>query len=138
MRLIDANILLRYLTGVPEDKARRARDLIDGPGTREAAGGLLHLTETAFAEAAWTLDRKKDEYPRDVLVDRFVDLFRSTTLEIAGLDREVLLRALLLCRPNRVISFGDALIWARVMMDRGELYTFDRDFPAGITVHRLS
>jgi predicted nucleic acid-binding protein len=131
MRFIDANVLLRYLTGVPQEKAERARELIDG------AGGPLYLTETAFAESAWTLDRQKDEYPRELLVDRFVDLFRSTTLEVAGLDRQVLLRALLMCRPNRVVSFGDALIWARVMMDGGELYTFDRDFPGGITVHRL-
>ena len=131
MRFIDANVLLRYLTGVPQDKAERARALIEG------ATGPLYLTETAFAESAWTLDRQKDEYPRELLVDRFLDLFRSTTLEVAGLDRQVLLRALLMCRPNRVVSFGDALIWARVMMDGGELYTFDRDFPGGITVHHL-
>ena len=131
MKFIDANIILRYLTGVPEEKAEQARQLIHG------TEGVLYLPETAFAEAAWTLDRRKDEYPRDILVDQLVNLFDTTTLEVAGIETNLLIQALWLCRPNRRISFGDALIWARVMMDGGELYTFDQDFPGGITVHRI-
>jgi predicted nucleic acid-binding protein len=130
LTFIDANVLLHYLTGVPAEQAERARVIVE----REEP---LYISETAFAEVAWTLDRRKDEYPRDVLVDRLVNLFRTTELRVWGIDLPTLFAGLYFCRPNRTVSFGDALVWARVRQDGSELYTFDTEFPQqGIQVLR--
>jgi predicted nucleic acid-binding protein len=126
---IDASLLLRFLTGQPPETATLARRIV------ESGVEPLYLTEVALAEVLWTLDRGQNRYPREVVVNQMQDLFRFTRLRVWGLGTPQVLRALEFCRPNRRVSFGDALIWAQVYEDGGTLYTLDERFPSdGITI----
>lgn len=121
---IDANLLLRFLTGQPPESAERARAII------ETDVEPLYLTEVALAEVLWTLDRGQTRYPRGTVVNQIQDLFRYTRLRLWGIETPHLLRALEFCRPSRRVAFGDALIWARVSAEGGVLYTLDERFPS--------
>jgi predicted nucleic acid-binding protein len=125
-RFLDASVIVRHLTGSPPDLAARAQALV-------ASGDPLWVTETALLETAYVLERLLGR-PREAVVDGLIAFLREPNLHVQGLDRSTLLQALLLCRPSRRVSFGDALLWAVAAAEGGEVYTFDARFPqAGIT-----
>jgi predicted nucleic-acid-binding protein len=127
---LDTNLVVRYLTGAPADHYRRAQALIDG----ETA---LLLTDVVIMEAAYTL-RTHYGVGREQVVDVLVELLRRENILVHNLDRDVVIEALLLCRPSGRINFGDAMIWANLRCAQpARLYSFDERFPAGsIELHR--
>ena len=121
---VDTNLLLRYLTGQPAGQFERAAALID----RDSA---LYVTEVALLETAFAL-RSQYGFTREQIVDALIELVRKANIHIHQLEREVVIEALLLCRPSNRVSFGDAMIWAAVRCAQpARLYTFDERFPTG-------
>jgi predicted nucleic-acid-binding protein len=121
---VDANVLIRYLTGLPEEQYRRAQSLIDSENR-------LVVTEVALMETAYTL-RTRYNVERERVVDALIAFLRKENVSVHNLDRDVVIEALELCRPSNRVNFGDALIWAAVRCAQpARLYSFDQRFPAG-------
>jgi predicted nucleic acid-binding protein len=126
-RYLDASVIVRHLLGIPLGQAERATALI-------RSGTPLWVIETALLESAFVLE-KLHAKPREEVVDALVTLLREPSLQFHGAAKATVVQGLLLCRPSRHVSFGDALGWAAASEDSGTVYTFDRRFPSsGITV----
>ena len=46
------------------------------------------------------------------MVDGLIALLRKANIDTFRLDKDLVLEALLLCRPLGRVSFADALVWA--------------------------
>lgn len=120
---LDANVLLRYLTGEPPALAARARRIID------TVAGLV-LTDLILAETEFVLMQTYG-VRREQVVDHLTGLLRKANLTTAPRGKDRMIQALALCRPSGRVSFADAFLWATA----GEhpprvVYTFDERFPA--------
>lgn len=118
---VDANVLLRFLTGEPEPMAERAARLM-----RQAERGevLLILTPLVVAEVVWTL---KSFYrrPYDEIARVLVPLLSADGVETQ--EREILIRALELAR-NKNVDFSDAVLAVQADRHGEPVCTFDEDF----------
>lgn len=115
---VDANVLLRFLTGEPEPMAKRAAQLM-----RQAQHGEAHLilTPLVVAEVVWTL---KSFYRRsyDEIVRVLVPLLSADGVETQ--DRELMIRALELTRGKNV-DFSDAVLALQAERQGETVCTFD-------------
>jgi predicted nucleic acid-binding protein len=115
---VDANVLLRFLTGEPESMAERAARLM-----RRAEDGevLLILSPLVVAEMVWVL---KSFYRRSAsdIADALVPLLSADGLEVE--DREILLRAIELARDKNV-DFADAVLALQAVRNGEEVCSFD-------------
>jgi predicted nucleic acid-binding protein len=115
---IDANVLLRFLTGEPEDMAESAARLM-----RRAEEGdvLLVLSPLVVAEIVWVL---KSFYRRSAaeIADVLVPLLSADGLEVK--DREILVGALELARDKNV-DFVDAVIALEAVRNDETVCSFD-------------
>ena len=78
--------------------------------------------------------------PRELVVDHLVALLRKANIETFRLDKDLVLEALLLCRPSGRVSFADELVWAAARSEPdGTVFSLDERFPnEGITVLRAA
>lgn len=128
--LLDTSVLVRYFTGVPSDLAEVSACVIDG------ANSLL-VTDVVLVETAYVLTSVY-RVPREVVVDHLIALLRKANIDTFRLDRDVVLEALLLCRPSGRVSFADALVWVAARSEPDAVvFSLDERFPdEGITVLR--
>ena len=123
MPFLDSSVVVRYLIGVPDDLARRAREIIDQLDNLQIGG--VALAETAFVLT--TVYRA----PRPNVVDSLTELLRKANVSTFGIDKDLALQALLMCRRSGRVSFADALIWAEARSAGSEtVYSFDQRFPS--------
>ena len=121
--LLDTNVVVRYLTGIPPHMAERSARIID----QEAE---LQVTDVALVEAAYVLTSFY-RVPREAIVDNLIALLRKDNISVFRLDKDLVCQALLLCRPSGRVSFADALVWAAARSSEDKVvYTFDERFPA--------
>ena len=122
-RFLDTSMVVRYLTNDPPEMAERAALILDGDSA-------LTLTDVVLTEIAYVLTSVY-RVQRDVVVDHLTNLIRKRNISILGLDKEIVIRALLLCRPSGRVSFADAMIWAAARSAGAKvLYSFDERFPS--------
>ena len=126
--LLDTSMLVRYLTGDPPHLAEVSAQVIDGDRA-------LLVTDVVIVETAYVL-QSVYQVPRTAIVDSLIALLRKANLHTFRLEKELVLRALLLCRPSGRVSFADALVWAAARSQAGAaVYSLDQRFPnEGITV----
>ena len=123
MPFLDTSVIVRYLIGVPEDLARRSSEIIDQLDNIQIGG--VALAETAFVLT--TVYRA----PRLNVVDSLTELLRKANISTFGMDKDLALQALLMCRRSGRVSFADALIWAEARSAGAEtVYSFDQQFPS--------
>jgi len=115
---VDANVLLRFLTGEPKPMAERAARLMRQAERGEA---LLILSPLVVAEVVWVL---KSFYRRsyDEIVRVLVPLLSADGVETE--DRELLIRALELARSKNV-DFSDAVLALQANRHGDTVCTFD-------------
>ncbi len=119
---LDANIIVRYLTGVPADLAAQAARIVDSESP-------LLLADLTLAEAAFVLTRHYN-LPRAAVVDSLIALVRKSNVTMWRLEKDVVIQALQYCRPSGRVSFADALLWAVARSSEDALvYSFDKRFP---------
>lgn len=115
---IDANVLLRFLTGEPEGMADNAARLM-----RRAEEGevLLILSPLVVAEIVWVL---KSFYRRSAaeIAQVLVPLLSADGLEVK--DREIMVGALELARDKNV-DFVDAVIALEAVRGNEVVCSFD-------------
>lgn len=120
--LLDTSMLVRYLTGDPPDLAERAAQVID----REQE---LQVSDVVIAETAYVLTSVY-KIPREAVVDYLILFLQKSNIQPFALDKDLLLQALLLCRPSGRVSFDDALVWAAAQSTQAKIvYTLDDRFP---------
>ena len=127
---LDTSVVVRYLTGDPPELAERAASIVDGVDE-------LQVTDVVLTETAYVLTSVY-QIPRDVVVDHLIAFLQKQNVSPFGLDKGLVLQALLLCRPSGRVSFADAMVWAAARSAGGELvYSLDERFPAdGLEVRR--
>ena len=124
------SIVVRYLTGDPSGLAEQAARLIDG-------GEELQVTDVVLAETAYVLTSVY-RVRRNVVVDHLVAFLQKHNVSPFGLDKGIVLQALLLCRPSGRVSFADAMVWAAARSASSNVvYSLDERFPGdGVEVRR--
>lgn len=120
--LLDTSMLVRYLTGDPPEMAERAARIIDREDN-------LLVTDVVIAETAYVLTSVY-KIPREAVVDHLILFVQKSNIQPFALDKDLLLQALLLCRPSGRVSFADALIWAAAQSTETKVvYSLDDRFP---------
>ena len=123
MPFLDTSVIVRYLIGAPEDLARRSMEIIDQLDNLQIGG-------VALAEAAFVLTRVYG-VPREYVVDSLMGILGKANVSTFGLNKDIALQALLMCRQSGRVSFADALIWAEARSAGSEIvYSFDERFPS--------
>lgn len=118
---LDANILLRFLTGEPEEMAARSERLLKRAKKGEV---LLRVHPVIVAETVWVLQSFYG-HPKEDIVAALVPLLTEHGLKVQGSN--VVVRALESMAENTV-DFADALL-AESARSRGEgVASFDEDF----------
>jgi predicted nucleic acid-binding protein len=120
--VLDTHVVVRYLTNDSPDLAARAARVID-------SGQLLLVPAIALVETSFVLRSSTYLLPREVVIDTLVEFVRRATIRVDDLSREVLVEALLLCRPSRRVSIVDALLWALARSRAVPLVSFGRRLP---------
>lgn len=126
---MDANVILRYLTGDPPEMAEAALRTL----TAAQRGKVrLLLTPITVAEVVWVLESFYG-HPRAQVAQTLTQFLRADGVEVESLD--LLIEALALYHKHN-LDFADALL-ATVARRKGPpvVYSFDRDFDrvAGFT-----
>ena len=120
--LLDTSMLVRYLTGDPQDLAERAAQVIDQEEN-------LQVNDVVIAETAYVLNSVY-KVPRETVVDYLILFLQKSNIQPFGLEKDTLLQALLLCRPSGRVSFADALVWAAARSTEAKVvYSLDERFP---------
>ena len=129
---LDTSLVVRYLTGDPAELAEQAAQIIDGEAD-------LRITDVVLAETAYVL-MSAYSVPRDVVADHLVAFVQKKNISPFGLDKGIVLKALLLCRPSARVSFADAMVWAAARSAGSKVvYSFDERFPIdGLEVRRTA
>jgi predicted nucleic acid-binding protein len=123
--LVDANILLRYVTDEPRDLADRAGELLQAA---ENAGISLCVASPTVAEMVYVLESVYLwDHPR--IADRLLDFVDAGVAVI--LEHEVVKQALIWYHNIRGLDFEDAYIAALAMSRRhSTVMSFDKHLPA--------
>ncbi len=130
--VVDANVLLRYLTNSPSALAEQAAALLEGAVGHHVRLVVAPLT---LAEVVYVLTGVYGWQPRDV-AHGLLDLLDSQLLVV--LEAEVVRQALAWYRDVSAIDFADAYV-AALALGRGHglVATFDRDFQRLPDVHPI-
>lgn len=125
---VDTSVIIRYLTADPPEMLDEARRIVDETDP-------LVLTDVVLAETAFVL-LSFYRVPRQAIVNGLVDLLRKENIAVHGMDKDVVVRALLFCRDSGRVSFADAMVWAAARFTEGAtrspvtVFTFDQRFPS--------
>lgn len=115
---VDANVLLRFLTGEPKPMAEQAARLM-----RRAERGevLLILSPLVLAEVVWVL-KSFYRHTYDGISRVLIPLLSADGVEVE--DRELLIRSIELARDKNV-DFLDAVLALQAVRDGETVCTFD-------------
>src|SRR5688572_18021104 len=97
---LDTSMVVRYLTGDPPDLADFAAQIIDSQEE-------LFITDVVLMETAYVLTTLYN-VAREIVVDYLLALLRKENISPFGLDKGLVLQALLMCRPSGRVSYADA------------------------------
>ena len=119
--LVDANVLLRFLTRVPATQAEAAARLL----ARGQKGDLeLMLHPTVVAEVVYVLEGVY-AYTRERVASELTALLDAQCLHLID---ENIVRDALQRRVTAGVDFVDAYLATKGRQERRALATFDRDF----------
>lgn len=125
----DTNVIIRYVLRDMPEQAEQIRQIVeDHP--------RLLLTAGTIAEVGFVLMRFY-KVPREIVVDSLVILLQRSNIAVHQLETDIVIQALMMCRPSGRVAFADAMLWAsaRSAGMGATVYTLDRRFPSiGIVV----
>lgn len=130
-RVIDANVILRFLLDDVPEQAERCQALL----TRLQAGSeQVYLPQVVLCDVVWTLTSFY-RWPRERVAQFAHDLISLKGIQIA---HPALMRQALYTFVEQRIDFSDALIIAEMAHDGyAEVYSFDRDFDRVEQIKRI-
>jgi len=125
MRLLDASIFLRHLTGDDSTKAKACRDLF--VRVRDGKEEVT-TTEAVIAEVVFVLrSRRHYDVPAETVRDLLAPILSLRGLSLA--HKTAYLRALDLMATRGELDYEDALsVMHAKRQGIGEIYSYDTDF----------
>lgn len=114
MKIVDANIILRYLLNDHDELSAKATKIIEDND--------VLLTNEVLAEVVYVLE-KVYNIKNDEISDTLLDLFKYSNIVVD--DFEVLEEALLLFSRRR-LDFIDTLLYAYHKVKGHQVFTFDK------------
>jgi predicted nucleic acid-binding protein len=119
--IVDANILLRYLTDEPRELADRASNILDRARSHRIA---LLVTSVTLAEVVCVLESVYG-WERETIADGLTDLLSADILKFP--EEEILIQTLAWYRGIPSLHFADAYVAATAMArEHGTVLSFDR------------
>ena len=102
--LVDANVLLRHLTGAPPALARRAGEIMHAA---EQGQFSLVVTPLTLAECVWVLETSYRK-PREAIADALLILLQAPG--IVAREQDAVVAALSFYRNTPHLDFADAYL----------------------------
>ena len=125
VKIIDANLILRYLLGDPE--AGRVEKLL-------RSKNKLLLSDVILAEIVWVLDSYY-KWDRSKIVESLISLVRLSSIVC---NKLLLTETLTILGKQKSFDFADAYSVALMRVSKiKDIYSFDRDFDKLPEVNRL-
>ena len=125
VKVIDANLILRYLLGDPE--AGRVEKLLKSKVK-------LLLSDVILAEIVWVLDSYY-KWDRSKIVESLISLVRLTSIVC---NKFLLSETLAILGNQKSFDFADAYSVALMKISKiKDIYSFDKDFDEIPEVNRL-
>lgn len=125
VRVIDANLILRYLLG--DQEAGKVERLLRGKNK-------LLLSDVILAEIVWVLDSYY-KWDRSKIVESLISLVRLSPIVC---NKLLLTETLIILGKQRSFDFADAYSVALMDMSRiKDIYSFDKDFDKISKINRL-
>ena len=122
MKIIDANIILRYLTNDVPDKAKQAEELLKKV---EAGAEEVFLPDIILADIVWILEGYYKQ-PRELIRDWIAAIISLQGLEFS--DKSIALDALDIY-VDKGVDWSDAFAASQMFATRMyEIYSFDKRF----------
>lgn len=119
--LLDANILLRYLTNEPRELADPVAEILEAAHEQRT---LLVVTTLTLAEVIYVLESVY-RWDRATIADRLLELIAADLFTFP--EHDVVIQALTWYRAHPVVRFGDAYVAAlAVVRGHGQVISFDR------------
>lgn len=119
---IDTNLIVRFITGQPEDQAKIAAQFLQKSDRGEI---VIYINPIVVAEVVFVLTGKVYGYNKDTVVEALIGFLDNPAFIVQEL--ESLQTALDLFAKHNV-DFVDAYIGASAKMSRASVATFDQDF----------
>ncbi len=138
MRLIDTNIILRYIAGDVPNQAKAAYTVIQNIARGKEQAIILHnvIHETCYALTSSTPGQGYNLTHRDAR-DRLLPILTLDGIQIIP-DKKLALQALDIFAQGEKIDFTDALLVAYVRNGTADgIYTFDRRYDRIAGAHRI-
>ncbi|ASA95787.1 MULTISPECIES: PIN domain-containing protein [Anoxybacillus] len=114
MKIVDANIVLRYLLNDHDDLSAKAAMIIEN--------NKVLLPNEIVVEVVYVLE-KVYRVKNDEICDTLLELFKYDNIDVD--DMEILEEALILFRERR-LDFVDTLLYAYNKVKGYQVYTFDK------------
>lgn len=125
VKVIDANLILRYLLGDPE--AGKVEKLL-------RSKNKLLLSDVILAEIVWVLDSYY-KWDRSKIVESLISLVRLSSIIC---NKLLLMETLTILGKQKTFDFADAYSVALMKQSKiKDIYSFDRDFDKIREVNRL-
>ena len=127
---LDTSMVVRYLTRDVPSLADQAASIIDGHEELWMIGVVLvetgHVLRSIYG------------IPREIVVDHLTEFVKKSNIRTGGLDKDLVLQGLVMCRPSGRVSLEDAMIWVATRSAGADtVYSFDQRFPSdGIDVRQ--
>ena len=116
---VDANVLLRFLTGEPDDMYEHSAELM---ARVEKGDAKLMISQLVLAEVIWVL-KSFYKYSMEEIADALVSLLSASGVEAE--DRQMMVRAVELAREKNV-DYIDAHLALAAVAHGEEVCTFDK------------
>ena len=118
---LDANVLLRFLTGSPPELAERAAGLLERAQRGEIS---LRVHSVVVAETVWVLESFYG-YSKEDISGVLIPLLQQPALRVEG--ARTVVRALE-AMAQKNVDFADALLAETARSRGGSVASFDKDF----------
>jgi predicted nucleic acid-binding protein len=120
--IVDTNLILRFLTGEPENHAKLAAEFFQ---QGEDGKILLLISPIVIAETVFVLTGKVYGCARDEVSDQLLQFLSNPYFKVQ--EFEVIAKALSLFKAHQ-IDFADAYLAAMALLSGASVATFDKDF----------
>ena len=114
MRLVDANIVLRYLLDDHAELSPKAAEILEQHTVTlpiEVACEVVYVLQKVYG-----VDRKEIQQKLSELFDE----------ELVNMEKQTVFLSALECYSTSSLDFVDTLLWAYHAVDESEIFTFDK------------
>ncbi|AGL02516.1 PIN domain-containing protein [Desulfoscipio gibsoniae] len=114
MKIVDANIVLRYLLNDSDDLSEKAAEILEN--------NMVFLPNEVIAEIVYVLE-KLYKVERRKITSVLLELFEYGNLEVSDFG---MVNEALKVYAERKLDFVDTLLYAYHKLGKHEVYTFDK------------